>query len=304
MVFLLLLTAAAVLALGHSVSPEESFTIVKRASGLKSRDMKPFSLRIMPLGASITEGYGSTDGNGYREYLWRQLRYKGWEVDMVGNKQNGNMEDNDHEGHYGFRIDQISAVANKSFHYQPNLILINVGTNDALQDYNINTAGKRVDSLIEKLFGAIPGTTIILSTLLPNTHQQTRVDVINKQYRKLAVQRRKDGDNVVLAEMSHFIKPDQLVDGIHPTDVGYKEMAAVWWASIEAVDEEGMLQRPNDIDILITGNVSSKQTTTVNISNPDLPYYSAIPQPLSNYGRRKLRNWWHLLLVVMLPFCY
>jgi hypothetical protein len=57
-----------------------------------------FYLWIMPLGASITEGVRSTDGNGYRKYLRDQLRWKGWRVNMVGSKQNGNMADKDNEG--------------------------------------------------------------------------------------------------------------------------------------------------------------------------------------------------------------
>jgi hypothetical protein len=44
------------------------------------RDAKNFYLRVMPLGASITQGYLSTDGNGYRQWIRKQLRWKGWEV--------------------------------------------------------------------------------------------------------------------------------------------------------------------------------------------------------------------------------
>jgi hypothetical protein len=52
-----------------------------------------FYLRIMPLGASITQGIASTDGNGYRKHIRDQLRYVGWLVNMVGSKQDGSMAD-------------------------------------------------------------------------------------------------------------------------------------------------------------------------------------------------------------------
>lgn len=58
------------------------------------RASKPFLLRVMPLGASITVGYQSSDGNGYRKFLREQLRFAGWEVDMVGSLANGTMKDN------------------------------------------------------------------------------------------------------------------------------------------------------------------------------------------------------------------
>ena len=54
-------------------------------------------LRIMPLGASITAGdFDPPDdpsGNGYRKPLRDQLRADGWNVNMVGQFQSGNMSD-------------------------------------------------------------------------------------------------------------------------------------------------------------------------------------------------------------------
>lgn len=60
---------------------------------IQIRAAQDFYLRIMPLGASITQGVGSSDGNGYRKLLRQQLRWKGWKVNMVGSKQDGNMAD-------------------------------------------------------------------------------------------------------------------------------------------------------------------------------------------------------------------
>jgi hypothetical protein len=44
------------------------------ASGLEKRAAKDFYLRILPLGASITQGVRSSDENGYRKLLRQQLR--------------------------------------------------------------------------------------------------------------------------------------------------------------------------------------------------------------------------------------
>jgi hypothetical protein len=62
--------------------------------GVDRRDgVQNFYLRIMPLGASITQGIASTDANGYRKHIRDQLRYIGWNVNMVGSKQDGTMAD-------------------------------------------------------------------------------------------------------------------------------------------------------------------------------------------------------------------
>ena len=59
-----------------------------------SKRAEDFYLRILPLGASITQGVASTDNNGYRKYLREYLRFQGWKVNMVGTKQDGTMADN------------------------------------------------------------------------------------------------------------------------------------------------------------------------------------------------------------------
>jgi hypothetical protein len=50
-------------------------------------------LRIMPLGASITQGWTSSDENGYRKHIRDKLRFEGWKVNMVGALQDGSMKD-------------------------------------------------------------------------------------------------------------------------------------------------------------------------------------------------------------------
>lgn len=51
-------------------------------------------LKIMPLGASITAGFKSEDGNGYRETLYNHLTSKKWNFEFVGSIDNGTMKNN------------------------------------------------------------------------------------------------------------------------------------------------------------------------------------------------------------------
>lgn len=64
------------------------------ASSFSILAAKDFYLRVLPLGASIVEGVASLDGNWFRKLLRQQLRWKGWKVNMVETKNNGNMANN------------------------------------------------------------------------------------------------------------------------------------------------------------------------------------------------------------------
>lgn len=190
---------------------------------------------------------------------------------------------------------------------QPNVILIkyaspsffsitkanyyatSVGTNDGIQNVHITGAGERIDTLIDDLLARIPNTTIILSTLIPNTQIQRVVERLSGEYRGVAARRRAQGDRVILAEMSYFVSSNKLVDGTHPDDEGYKEMAAVWWDAIKTAEEEGMLARPNKVPVTAVAAVQGGNGTGEGnegralddgpVEDPKLPYYIAPPQP-------------------------
>ncbi|KAJ5780794.1 hypothetical protein N7457_005954 [Penicillium paradoxum] len=264
----------------------------KDVSTLQTRDTKPFLLRVLPFGASITMGYKSQDRNGYRKWLRQQLRYAGWDVDMIGTLQNGNMHDNDHEGHIGMRIDQLAKVAKDIIQQQPNLILINAGTNDALQKYKVETAGKRMDSLLTDFFDGIPGTTIILSTLIYNGQEPQLVADISEQYKELAAKRRARNESLVLADMGTFIRWTELVDDIHPTATGYESMASVWWAAIQEAENEGLLKAPAATSTSANAiNNTLEKTLDDSTDNPSLPAYTAPPQPTVSSDSPRSQQW-------------
>lgn len=206
-------------------------------------------LRLMPLGASITYGLKSSNGNGYRNDLRQMLVRDGYQVDMVGSRKAGSMSDNDNEGWPGLRIGQVQGKADVSVpRLKPNLVTINAGTNDCVQNFDIPGAGARMDGLLESVWAKSPGATIILSTLLVNGNPTTegRVLRINEQLRSLARRKAAARKRIVLAEMHGADGPQkgELVDGTHPNDAGYNKMAKIWHRSIQEAASRGFLQRP------------------------------------------------------------
>ncbi|OBT72676.1 hypothetical protein VF21_08567 [Pseudogymnoascus sp. 05NY08] len=179
---------------------------------------------------------------------------------MVGSKNNGDMQDNDVEAHSGDIIDQVRVAAENSYHFNPNVVTINAGTNDCTGNINIPNAGARMQNLIQTILGQ-PGwdkTTIILSTLIPSANGATEAPrgSVNDQYRNLVKDMQADGVRIVLADMAPpgtgngwLSYPADYGDPVHPNDQGYAKMAYVWWAAINRARNDGLLQPPNISEI-------------------------------------------------------
>ena len=204
--------------------------------------------RIMALGASITQGIQSSKGNGYRESLRTQLALGGNLVNMVGSKRNGSMIDSDNEGWPGFIIDQVHDKAKASVpQMKPNVILINAGTNDCIQNVDVANAGKRMENMINDLYTMSPGTTIILSSLIVNKQAATenRVGQVNPQYSALADRLRSAGKSIVFVDMHGPDGPQlaDMADDTHPNDAGYEKMAKIWYKGFTEASDAKFLQR-------------------------------------------------------------
>ncbi|KAI0452286.1 SGNH hydrolase-type esterase domain-containing protein [Xylaria acuta] len=204
------------------------------------------SLRLMPLGGSITYGVGSSDGNGYRRFLYEALGSCGFNPSMLGSRKTGTMDSNSHEGWRGFKIHEIQEKGIKSAKVQlPNIFAVNSGSNDCIQDFEIGKAGERIDDMLHRLWEASPGSTIVLSTLVMNCDGQvnSRVVEINDQIRKLVGRRAGEHKRIVLADMYTPCGPQggDLMDGLHPNDAGYKKMADIWYNSIQIAALKGLL---------------------------------------------------------------
>ncbi|KAI1502224.1 SGNH hydrolase-type esterase domain-containing protein [Biscogniauxia marginata] len=237
----------------YKSEPPSSDTKVDDLKGETKQTQEKMLLRIMPLGASITFGVLSTDGNGYREDLRDMLISDGFDVDMVGNHAGGNMKDNQTEGYPGFIIDRVHDKARIAVpQYKPNLILINAGLNDCIQNVDTANAGTRMRSMIEDLYKDSPQTTVILSTLLTNADASTRncIASINRQYTELSAALKLEGRRIVLADMQPPSGPtlDELSEGAHPNDQGYQRMADVWFKWIQAAAQQGLLQKADTIN--------------------------------------------------------
>jgi len=191
----------------------------------------------MPLGDSITSGHGSSPWS-YRRDLWDDLGAAGYDIDFVGSQRGGRFGDPDHEGHPGFRIDQLDApVAQWLTTYRPDLVLLHIGTNDMAQNYLPETAPIRLGLLIDKITGILPEAAILVASLIPagDASIQRRIDAFNARIPEVVGTRAQRGDRVYYIDIASALTPSDLTDALHPNDTGFRKMADRWMRALTAL---------------------------------------------------------------------
>lgn len=201
----------------------------------------------MPLGGSVTHGVGSSDQSGYRKALLDIIRHDGLNVRFVGSRNAGDFPNNAHEGWRGFRIDQIEPRGKASAEkHRPHIFTVNAGSNDCIQDYKPTEAGDRLGHLLETLWSASPGSTVVLSSLIVNRDDEInlRIKGFNEEINRLAGAMGSEGKRIVYVDMHGSDGPlskDLVEDGTHPNDEGYAKMAKIWLRGIQFASSKGFL---------------------------------------------------------------
>ena len=225
----------------------------------------------MAVGDSITEGKFAGNG-GYRQFLQNNLAAGGFSYDFVGKEDNGvaanntgfsnGMADPEHEGYGSFRIDEILNGSTEESHtapaisstlatYHPNVILLMIGTNDVLQNFNLSTAPTRLDSLVGTIFSGAPNVRLYLAAITPltNSTSDARAVAYNSAIPGIVSKYKGMGDNVTFVDMHSVLNPStETSDGIHPTSAGFQKMANTWYAAV--------VPEPSSIALTVFGAIT------------------------------------------------
>src|SRR3954462_9083268 len=179
------------------------------------------TVRVMPLGDSITAGLGSTTDAGYRLPLWNrvaaQARYR---IDYVGSLNAGALPDTDHEGHRGWKIAEIRAqVDGWLATAQPQYVILHIGINDLAWGADPQQAAAQFSELVARICTDKPGVKIIVMGLIPTSAGlQTQVAAYNARIRLTPGPRYVDAPALTTSEMA---------DGLHPNDAGYQRIGDI-----------------------------------------------------------------------------
>jgi lysophospholipase L1-like esterase/chitodextrinase len=214
------------------------------------------NIAILPMGDSLTYGYVN-DGNpdneigGYRRYLWERLRGDGiTNVNFVGSQANGiSTIDRDHEGHGGWRIDDMEAAAGGWLNAsQPDIILLFAGANDIIQGYSTSLALSRMSLLLDKIHTFRPGARVIVANLPGARANQdstfsnvtpAAISGFNSGLVPLVNNRAAQGWNISLIDAFGSAgidrsanSPDYSIDGMHMSLAGYNKLANLWYSAL------------------------------------------------------------------------
>ena len=225
--------------------------------------------KILPIGDSITAGEypGDSFPGAYRVELWNQLVADNLEIDFVGSQYNdsSNLGDKEHEGHPGWTINQINTLVDDGLldTYQPDLVLLSIGTNDILHNDDSSTLKTELSQLIDDILAEAPDADLLVASippLDPSVKSSKKVETV-KAYNQLIVdlvaEKSQGGQQVTFVDTGGILSVEDLIsDGIHPTASGYEQMGKSWYNAI--VERDTLIDIENikgtDFEDRLTGN--------------------------------------------------
>jgi lysophospholipase L1-like esterase len=227
------------------------FVVFKGDSEVGALDSVAFStqpiVKVMPLGDSITEARGGFDS--YRRNLWDLLvNQDGENIDFVGPRRGVRLNsgdplhwdfDLDHAGHSGYRADQIrDNVASWAATYDPDIVLLHIGTNDLRQGQGVADAIDEIDEIIDLLRAQNPAIKIVLAQPIPAREDYVTAAEMAQFHAALASLASSKGTSaspIVLIDFDGFDVATHTSDGLHPTAQGEAIMAQEWFEAVQGL---------------------------------------------------------------------
>lgn len=201
------------------------------------------SLRIMPLGDSITKGTGSTLEGGYRDDLYIDYTIQGILFNLVGTLNHGVGFDADHEGHGGKRSDWMADSVDTFLDLEnPDVVLLHIGTNDISGERDIPDIVADVTTIIDKIQAHNPLMMMFIAGIVPRRDDKdSMTTVLNVEVWNLVEYKKWQGYDIKFVDHNSAFKSYPgwetllLYDTRHPNDSGYAVMAQVWEDSMALV---------------------------------------------------------------------
>ena len=294
-----------------------SVTAVSTSFPILQASANDSDIKILCLGDSITDGYFGKDG--YRKYLYHELDEMGYSIDMVGAKSGGGSYttnsgesftyDGDHSGYSGYSIENISGGhesrqgirelvegtwysggKNMIQAYDPDIVLLQIGTNDILSAYNDGIID-RLENLVNIILNDMndPGDVLYIASIpyidayirgdwlggygfnVWNSTSEEKdqlmekvsscVDSYNASIEDMVARMQSEGKSVAFGDINSVVNyQTDLEDGCHPNETGYEKMG-VYWANL--LEENYFNNSSIETKPVVTTATTTAITTTI-----------------------------------------
>ena len=206
------------------------------------------SVRIMPLGDSITVGFPENKG-GYRGTLYQKLVDAGYALDFVGGEHDGPICDPDHEGHSSRTADWIrDNVLGWLTRSRAEIVLLHIGTNSITvlpPDEKVRSTTSQIAQILDQL-DSYEASSVrhyrhprsnhqprgSARFAGPGNHRAERLHCVDGECTITA-------DRLVVANFEPALSYPADIDinavpphRVHPNASGYAKMATVWFDAL------------------------------------------------------------------------
>ena|GEM_PF-1387943 len=236
-------------------------TLIKQQFMLTVYDQQ--TINILPLGNSLTNG--TNVYNSYRRYLWQLLHKANYNVDFIGSwdkhHMDGNMPnadfDMDHEGHSGWKASDVlkppdwdkqrGNIDDWLQSYRPDIVLIELGTNEVFQCVSASSAMNDFLIILNKLRKKNSLVKILLAQIPPlgkewapkklcgtDTNYEQAVILFNNAILHFGHTKTTSLSTVIIVDQFTGVDPAiDMYDDIHPNATGEKKMAERWYEALK-----------------------------------------------------------------------
>lgn len=193
--------------------------LITACGGSNIAEDRPETGKIVTFGASITEGFGVNDGEGYVDILQQKLNTDGYKYEIINQGISG------HTTTQGLaRIDKVLAA-------EPEIVILALGGNDFLQGVPLVTVEQNLREIVTQIKTTKADVLLVGVTAPPTRGLRYTLDS-KKVFERVA----KDFDLPLMPNYLKGLVLDQrymLPDGIHPNPTGHQKLAENMWPILE-----------------------------------------------------------------------
>jgi hypothetical protein len=192
---------------------------------------------ILPIGDSITKGFGDTTPGAWRLKFFELAFANGATVDFVGSQSDGpdtvsgQPFPKNHEGYNGNHIAQVEAlIPSPALDDNPEAIFLHTGTPDLFDSQS--GMATRLASLLDTIIDEAPDAVILVCKIVPCPPFASGVTTYNAGLTTVVNDRIALGKHLVLVDMFTDFPVNGLQgDDVHPNDIGNDWMGEQYYAA-------------------------------------------------------------------------